>query len=353
MPEQDYTDRLKDYVQVKDRIVALYELFGTARIETAYELTTEPDDKPKVICRALVYRTPDDQHPSTGTSWLYLPGTTPYTKGSEIENAETSAIGRAIGFLGILIDKSIASANEIAGKQSEPDVRAEITTDGGLIGTAEKGTSRTSDYLLRETPTGHFLGFRLKGGGRKAGVLVEAHNEMAVALATVESAIIGQRLQVWGKFVTHELRQGGAYQALLLERLVAPELTLPAAPDQGSAPSTPLEQAGTNDAGLVPDAAGPASGKGKRLGADSDATAAAATHPAAATAGQGGPVLPPETAEVSPLPGGEAGVEAASMSEAAPLCLNKGSLDTVCNLEKGHAGKHKELATDGRVLAAW
>ena len=74
-------------------------------------------------------------------------------------------------------------------------------------------------------------------------------------------------------------------------------------------------------------------------------------------------MLPPETAEVSPLPGGEAGVEAASMSEAAPLCLNRGSLETVCNLVWGHAAmprnderysaKHKELATDGQVLASW
>lgn len=43
-------------------------------------------------------------------------------------------------------------------------------------------------------------------------------------------------------------------------------------------------------------------------------------------------------------------------SPVAPLdgkCGDRGSLDTVCGLPKGHTGKHRELATDGRVLASW
>src|SRR5687768_6226740 len=102
MPDKKF--ELGDYVEVKDRIRVLYEFFPQARIETDYHLTSEPDDRPKVIARALVYRKPEDEKPAgNGTSWMYLPGKTTFTRDSEIENAETSAVGRAIGMLGILI----------------------------------------------------------------------------------------------------------------------------------------------------------------------------------------------------------------------------------------------------------
>jgi hypothetical protein len=42
-----------------------------------------------------------------------VPGTTNFTRGSELQNLETSAWGRAIGALGIGIDASIATLDEI------------------------------------------------------------------------------------------------------------------------------------------------------------------------------------------------------------------------------------------------
>jgi hypothetical protein len=50
---------------------------------------------------------------------MKIPGPTTYTKDSEIENAETSAIGRAIAALGFEVHRSYASANEVANKQDE------------------------------------------------------------------------------------------------------------------------------------------------------------------------------------------------------------------------------------------
>lgn len=49
-----------------------------------------------VIYTAAAYRTPDDPRPGMGTAWERIPGTTQFTKGSEVQNAETSAWGRAI-----------------------------------------------------------------------------------------------------------------------------------------------------------------------------------------------------------------------------------------------------------------
>jgi hypothetical protein len=111
---------LGDYIEVKDRIVRFYELFGAGRLVTEeVKATSEPDGKPRIWVKAAAYRTADDPKPGIGWSWLELPGATPYTRGSELENAETSAWGRAIGSLGILIDRSIASGNEVRSK-AEP-----------------------------------------------------------------------------------------------------------------------------------------------------------------------------------------------------------------------------------------
>lgn len=183
---------LGDYVEVKDRIRIFYELFGQGRLETNYTLTNEPDDKPKVICRALAYRTPDDTHPAVGHSWMYLPGTTPYTRGSEIENAETSAVGRAIGMLGILIDKSIATQNEIDNKAGgrPAEVLAEVaqaspfqSTETGVVEFAKK---LPADGELRSGPSGSFLVFRFLGDDGKA-ILpqVAAYGPLAEALSTL------------------------------------------------------------------------------------------------------------------------------------------------------------------------
>lgn len=232
---------LGEYVQVKDRLVALYELFGQARIETLYELTTEPDDKPKVICRALVYRTPDDAHPSTGTSWMYLPGTTPYTKGSEIENAETSAVGRAIGMMGILIDKSIATSNEIAGKEQNPRVGAadyepptpptfQPGPDGGMIGVAEVGKA-PADFELRESPDGWSIAFRLASGRKSFKVIAE--DELALMLSEKRPDILDKTVTAWGRvseetFTPEGTRKKIPYTVLYLSKITVGTITLPA-----------------------------------------------------------------------------------------------------------------------------
>ena len=58
---------LGKYVEVKDRIAILYELYPQARLVTGeVRLTTEPDGKPHVLVQAFAYRSPDDEHPGVG-----------------------------------------------------------------------------------------------------------------------------------------------------------------------------------------------------------------------------------------------------------------------------------------------
>lgn len=247
MPDSKFD--LGDYVEVKDRIKLFYELYGNGRLVTdRYELTREPDDKPKVIVLARAYRTPEDPYPGVGLSWMYLPGSTSYTKGSELENVETSAWGRAIGSLGILIDRSIASGNEIRAK-AEQQTSPPPTTDGGLIGTAEVGKA-PSDFELRVGPGGSAVSFRLAQG--RKGIKVVCLSPLADALYAVRTDIIGHRVTCWGKVAMESFTKDGRlieFQVLTLERIQTPTFTLPAmealgqevAPDEspGNDPSGP------------------------------------------------------------------------------------------------------------------
>lgn len=84
------------------------------------------DDHVYLVYVAACYRTPDDPRPGIGMAWEPFPGTTPYTRNSELMVAETSAWGRAIvAALAADTKKGIASSDEIAARQGEPQAPAE------------------------------------------------------------------------------------------------------------------------------------------------------------------------------------------------------------------------------------
>jgi hypothetical protein len=62
-------------------------------------------------------------------------GKTPYTRDSELQNAETSAIGRAIIMVGASDAKKVASANEVRNRQA-PDHGLLLVEVEGLLGSA-------------------------------------------------------------------------------------------------------------------------------------------------------------------------------------------------------------------------
>lgn len=80
----------------------------------------EVDSRWWVVYTAAAYRTPDDARPGIGTAWEPVPGKTPYTKDSELQNAETAAWGRAIvAALAADTKKGIASAEEIRNRDED------------------------------------------------------------------------------------------------------------------------------------------------------------------------------------------------------------------------------------------
>jgi len=98
----------KDYVQVKDRVIAFNEAHPTGSIVT--EMTFEGEI---VRCKAIVR--PD--HEQINRCFVghseELRGSTSINKTSAVENCETSAVGRALAMMGIGVIESIASADEL------------------------------------------------------------------------------------------------------------------------------------------------------------------------------------------------------------------------------------------------
>jgi len=231
---------LGDYVEVKDRIRMFYERFDGGALVTDRVELWQDDGVPRIVVKALAYRSADDPHPGVGWSWLAIPGTTPYTRGSELENAETSAWGRAIGSLGIGIDKSIASRNEIDAKAGEP-AEPETTHDGSLVGIVAAGKPPV-DLQLRQTPDGAMTGFSLTSGRTRLQVV--ANGPLADVLYPFLAELVGQRVSCWGTIELVPWDKDGKtmppYRRLILERIQTPDFTLPAPDAPQEAPSAPL-----------------------------------------------------------------------------------------------------------------
>lgn len=101
----------KDYVLVNERVQDFRTLTGLSYgIETTIvELDME---KGYVVMKATIIDNINGKIVSSGTAYEYKDSSF-INKTSFIENCETSAVGRALGFLGFGIGTSIASAEEV------------------------------------------------------------------------------------------------------------------------------------------------------------------------------------------------------------------------------------------------
>ena len=84
-----------------------------------------PDGSTFYRCTVTVWRDETDPIPAIATAAEPYPGKTPYTKNSEFMVGMTSALGRALGYMGFGINKSIASKNEIQARENpaKPDAQ--------------------------------------------------------------------------------------------------------------------------------------------------------------------------------------------------------------------------------------
>lgn len=101
----------KAYVEVNERVKGFRRLFPNGMISTQLISIDESDNGKVCVFTANVA---DENGKTLATGTAYEKENSTYiNKTSYIENCETSAVGRALGFLGIGIDTSIASSEEV------------------------------------------------------------------------------------------------------------------------------------------------------------------------------------------------------------------------------------------------
>lgn len=110
-------DSLSSYIEVKDRLPEFFAKYPEGSLTGSYELVTM-NGNAAVIYTAKAYRSPTDPCPAVGTAYEAIPGATKFTRGSEIQNAETAAWGRAMIATGaVSAQHGIASADEIRARK--------------------------------------------------------------------------------------------------------------------------------------------------------------------------------------------------------------------------------------------
>ena len=123
-----------DYIDVATRIVEFRERHPKGSLQQVAIDFREVDGRWWVIYTAAAYRYPEDERPGIGTAWEPIPGRTPYTRDSEVQNAETAAWGRAIvAALAGDTKKGIASAEEVRNRRAEPTPQGPPPTFDELV----------------------------------------------------------------------------------------------------------------------------------------------------------------------------------------------------------------------------
>ena len=105
---------LGDYVDVPTRLRLALKKYPDLRVqETAREVIEMPDKTCFIRCIVTVWRDVTDTIPAIASACEIYPGKTSFSRLHENEVGYTSALGRALGYMGFGIDKSIASLDEV------------------------------------------------------------------------------------------------------------------------------------------------------------------------------------------------------------------------------------------------
>lgn len=119
------TDFDSEYVSVAERIAEFRTRYPAGSLQPAdpsqpYQIEHMPDGSTFIAYTAAAYRHPGDPCPGIACAWEPFPGKTDYTAGAELQNAETSAWGRAI-VAALVADsrKGVASTEEVVHRRAD------------------------------------------------------------------------------------------------------------------------------------------------------------------------------------------------------------------------------------------
>lgn len=138
----------KDYAEVNQRVKAFRMLYPEGLIKTDMEVI----DNGLVIIKATVGTYVDNEFRILATGYAYeKENSTFINKTSYIENCETSAVGRALGFMGLGIDVSIASYEEVGNAMANQDKDKPVTKSEkeGLVASAQAKGLVVQDVLKK------------------------------------------------------------------------------------------------------------------------------------------------------------------------------------------------------------
>ena len=152
-----------------------------------------------IVYRAAAYRTPDDPRPGIGVASEPYPGHTPYTKGSEIQNAETSAWGRAIVALGIPT-KRIASSEEVRNRKAEQGeenrIRGDAQREQAADVAAQPAPAGNGDSKLIGAAAQERLGQLIESRGRTITGVLAAARKRGIGEGLLETLTMGQAKKI-------------------------------------------------------------------------------------------------------------------------------------------------------------
>lgn len=142
---------LDDYVDVATRIAEFrgkHPAGYLAPLSEAEPYRVETiGERVFIVVVAAAYREPGDVNPGVGMAWEPFPGRTPYTRDSELMNAETSAWGRAIIAVGAAdSQRGIASREEVRNRQDADDAEADATRGSTWTPSANPSTRKADRH---------------------------------------------------------------------------------------------------------------------------------------------------------------------------------------------------------------
>jgi hypothetical protein len=149
-----------DYVEVAERVSLFFQKYPNGSIQADEARTVTIGDRCFITVVARAYRTADDERPGIAQAWEAFPGKTNFTRDSEAMNAETSAVGRALGLLGIASKRSIATKEDVQRRKAEqaaetnaaiqPTPRTRYDTMGSNGAFINEPTSGVTDAQVRK-----------------------------------------------------------------------------------------------------------------------------------------------------------------------------------------------------------
>ena len=121
------------YVPVAERLEKFYQTYPEGRVTTA--IVEHSLESGFVLMRAEVFRSSDDAAPAATGHAFEVRGESYVNKTSYVENAETSAVGRALALLGFEVKRGIASREELQKTARMQTANAGVAGGGAAVNT--------------------------------------------------------------------------------------------------------------------------------------------------------------------------------------------------------------------------